>query len=153
MTADSRPRRVRWWIALPAVLVLVGLGVMVSGPFQQLMRMSDEGTTKGNLGAIRSAISIYYGDNEGLYPATLSTAPDSPFSRYLDVLPAVITTHRGLPGGGKSVSPAGHEVLITANETITVTGRGWRYNPKTGHVFVNSCATDTMGVSYSTYGY
>ena len=36
-----------------------------------MMRRAQEGKAKGNLGAIRSALSIFYGDNEGQYPESL----------------------------------------------------------------------------------
>lgn len=49
-------------------LIAAGAG---SGKFGDLMKKSREGATKGNLGALRAASAIYYGDTEGNYPATL----------------------------------------------------------------------------------
>jgi len=120
--------------------------------FERLLTVSHEGTSKGNLNAIRSAISIYFGDREGVYPGSLSTGPDSPFSLFMDALPAVTETHAGI-GAGTVESPSGTQVLVTTDENITVKGRGWRYNPETGRIFINSCATDSRGVPYSCYGY
>lgn len=55
-----------------ALLVVVGLVIgLAVVKFRELMRSPNEGATRGNLGAIRSALSIYYGDMEGLYPEDL----------------------------------------------------------------------------------
>jgi len=37
--------------------------------FADLIRKAHDGSTKGNLGAIRSALGVYYADNEGWYPS------------------------------------------------------------------------------------
>ena len=44
-----------------------------------------EGAAKGNLGSIRSALSIYYGDKEGAYPKSLDELP----SKYLAAIPVL----------------------------------------------------------------
>ena len=44
-----------------------------------------EGAAKGSLGAIRSALSIYYGDKEGVYPASLDALPP----KYLGSIPTL----------------------------------------------------------------
>ena len=48
-----------------------------------------------NLGTIRSAVSIYYGDTEGNYPTTLEQL----VPRYLRQLPPVVTKSRGIQFG------------------------------------------------------
>jgi len=111
-----------------------------------------EAATKGNINSIQSAISIYYGDSEGIYPDYLDTTSEYIFSRYLDKIPSVMATHAGI-GRGTIESPTGNQVFVTTDEKITTFGKGWRYNPRTGRVFVNSCATDSRGIPYSTYGY
>jgi hypothetical protein len=119
---------------------------------QALMERSREAATRGNLNALKGAISIYYGDNEGVNPGSLSVKPDSPFSQYLEKVPPVKATHVGI-GNGIADSPEGDSVFVTKDEIIDKPGKGWRYSPVTGHVFVNSCSTDSTGVPYSTYGY
>ena len=44
--------------------------------------------TKGNLGSIRSALAIYYGDMEGLYPDDLAAIENR---RWLEKLPMAQT--------------------------------------------------------------
>jgi hypothetical protein len=48
-----------------------------------LDKLSREGEAKGNLGSVRSALSIYYGDHDGAYPKTL----DELVPKYLPEIP------------------------------------------------------------------
>ena len=53
------------------VVAIIGILAAIAIPkFADLIRKSQEGATKGSLGALRSALTIYYGDMEGVYPAT-----------------------------------------------------------------------------------
>jgi len=77
-------------IELMIVVAIIGILAAIAIPqFAQLISKSQEGATKGNLGTIRSALSIYYGDTEGRYPeegsglASLTTG-----AKYLASLPA-----------------------------------------------------------------
>ena len=57
-------------IELMIVVAIIGILAAIAVPkFADLIRKSNEGATKGNLGALRSALSIYFGDNDGMYPA------------------------------------------------------------------------------------
>jgi uncharacterized RDD family membrane protein YckC len=149
----SRTARAGWAVgAVVALVVFAVAGLWSKQKFDQLMGVGNQAATKSNLNSLVSAISIYYGDHEGVYPASLATDPSSTFSQYLERIPPVAATHAGI-GKGTVESPSGSEVCYSTVENITVMGRGWRYNPKTGHIYVNSCATDARGVPYSTYGY
>jgi prepilin-type N-terminal cleavage/methylation domain-containing protein len=62
-------------IELMIVVAIIGILSAIAIPkFADLIRKSNEGATKGNLGALRSAISIYYGENEGWFPSNASGA-------------------------------------------------------------------------------
>ncbi|MBI3299226.1 MAG: type II secretion system protein [Elusimicrobia bacterium] len=57
-------------IELMIVVAIIGVLAAVAVPkFADLVRKSQEGSVKGNMGAIRSALSIYYSDMEGNFPA------------------------------------------------------------------------------------
>src|SRR5438270_8147958 len=76
-------------IELMIVVAIIGILAAVAIPkFASMIRKSQEGATKGALGAVRSALSIYYADNEGNYPgddlAILTTN-----AKYLAAIPPV----------------------------------------------------------------
>ena len=79
-------------IELMIVVAIIGILAAIAIPkFSDLLRKSNEGSTKGNLGALRSALSIYYGDMEGLFPSdNLSSLTAG--GKYINVIPAVQTT-------------------------------------------------------------
>jgi prepilin-type N-terminal cleavage/methylation domain-containing protein len=56
-------------IELMIVVAIIGILAAIAIPkFAELIRKSNEGSNRGNLGALRSALSIYYGDMEGNWP-------------------------------------------------------------------------------------
>ncbi|MBI5555872.1 MAG: prepilin-type N-terminal cleavage/methylation domain-containing protein, partial [Elusimicrobia bacterium] len=63
-------------VELMIVVAIIGILAGIAIPrYMNFVRRSREGATKGNLGAIRSALNIYYTDQEGIYPATLNSSP------------------------------------------------------------------------------
>jgi type IV pilus assembly protein PilA len=56
-------------IEMMIVVAIISVLAAIAVPqYVNFTAKSHEATTKANLGALRSAISIYYGDNEGWYP-------------------------------------------------------------------------------------
>ena len=73
-------------IELMIVVAIIGILAAIAIPkFAELIRKSSEGASKGNLGSIRSALSIYYGDLEGLYPSEMASLTIS--GKYLATVP------------------------------------------------------------------
>src|SRR3954464_9793574 len=74
-------------IELMIVVAIIGILAAIAIPkFAELIRKSSEGASKGNLGALRSAMSIYYGDLEGQYPATVDALTIG--GKYIGAVPA-----------------------------------------------------------------
>lgn len=66
----SRTRRGFTLIELMIVVAIIGLLAVVGIPkFANLVTRSTEAATRGSLGSLRSALHIYYSDNEGMYPS------------------------------------------------------------------------------------
>ena len=131
-------------IELVIVVAILGiLAAIVIPKFADLVRKSNEGASRGNLGALRSALSIYYGDNEGQYP-TDNLASLTVNGKYLTAIPMAKT-------------PNYHpdSATVTTQTSSNDTG-GWSYDntvgdPNFGTVWVNCTHTDTKGNVWTTY--
>jgi len=129
-------------IELMIVVAIIGILAAVAIPrFAQMLDKSREGATKGNLAGIRSAVSIYYSEKEGVWPADLSTA----FTSYLYPIPPAKANQLG------NVSTVALVADVPSSASV-----GWAYVTTAGaayvgNVFANSTATDTKGTSFTMY--
>ncbi|MFC1501376.1 type IV pilin protein [Elusimicrobiota bacterium] len=140
-------------IELMIVVAIIGILSAIAIPkFADLIRRSNEGATKGNLGAIRSAVSIYYGEQEGVFPNTsavgdLGTTLVGTDGKYIKEMPECKTP----PYHANSTSDV---TLASANEA---SNPGlWGYNntigtASYGDVFVNCTHTDSRDQAWNTY--
>src|ERR1035437_7112670 len=100
-------------IELMIVVAIIGILAAIAIPqFANLVSKSQEGRTKANLGTIRSALSIYYGDLEGWYPTGANALTNLTLSnRYLTKIPTA-----DLPATANS---AGHGAVSTESDGVT----------------------------------
>ena len=160
----SRGRRVAFTVLgvlgglLPILAIVAGFyfGVGGFGRFRDLTSRSKEGATKGNLGSLRSGASIYYGDAEGAYPATLEEL----VPKYLQSIPAVkIKDHAET----NAWTAYGDEVCVASGQysgsidpaKVRDTG-GWGYvvDPQSkcwGAIFVDCSHKDAKDRAWTEY--
>jgi len=158
-------------IELMIVVAIIGILAAIAIPkFAQMLEKSREGATKGNMGALHSAIAIYQGDSLGQIPNNLLDWFSTGGSiAYIDNIPPVRATGKNTKNTLASYnSPAGNGVVQTALSTgspsifvASTSSTGWIYddggdtysNNAKGYIYINSTILDSMGASYTTYGY
>ena len=152
-------------IELMIVIAIIGILSAIAVPkFADLIRKSNEGATRGNLATMKSAISIYYSENEGKFPNTIASlttpAIGATTGKYLKEVPETKLP----PYGGNSSARVAEEATVTAGFA-----KGWMLNPNdlnlatvvscdaatatktTGDVWVDSTDTDSKGTVWFTY--
>lgn len=139
-------------IELMIVVAIIGILAAIAIPqFASLVSKSQEGRTKANLGTIRSALSIYYGDTEGWYPANAAGSNLTALTtggKYLQAVP-----NSDLP---KTPGNAGHGSVSTDVTAVDDLG-GWSYDnggvasSTWGKVVVNCSHNDLRGSRWTSY--
>lgn len=136
-------------IELMLVVAIIGLLSAIALPkFANLVVKSKEAAVKGKLGALRTALSIYYSDNEGRYP----TAVDLLQGKYIDAIPAI--AHPTVPSHGLSSSfsylggALDGQWVSTGNPWVAhVDGAGNFRGP----ISINCTHTDTSGHTWNQW--
>ncbi len=144
-----RPGRDRSWgftlIELMLVVAIIGLLAAIAIPkFAGLIIKSKEAAVKGKLGCLRSAISIYYADNEGFFPST-SLGSLTAGSKYIDAIPTISipTVPAHVPNNGVTIG-----INDWAGAPFVVV---WSYDNATGALAVNCTHPDSTGRVWSTW--
>ena len=142
-------------LLIPLALVL-GIAAAIAIPkFADLANKSNEGATKANLGALRAALSIYYGDMLGVYPDSLEALTSD--GRYIMTIPSAKTPPHH--DDSSQVSIYGAEACTQNGDlsaaAVTDTG-GWGYVSAPGSIchdmlFVNCTHEDSRLTQWHTY--
>ncbi|HAV43309.1 TPA: hypothetical protein DCX15_04765 [bacterium] len=132
------------WTLIELMIVIIVVAiilVVVVSTYGNAINRSREAATKDSLGALRSALTAFYADREGVWPENIHDPRyDPPFcGRYIDAVP-VVQLKRGLP-----------ETNAVRYDDVVDSRGGWLYNSDSGRVVINHSATDTKGIYYSSY--
>lgn len=130
-------------IELMIVIGIIGVLAAVAIPrFADALEKANLGATLGNMGAIKSAITVYY-TSYAMLPEDLN--PEEPGLRtIMPEIPGVECRYPMLS------SPYGNQV--TRGTSIpSGAGQGWYYNYNEGSLYINSTEKDLYNNSYTIY--
>ncbi len=133
-------------IELMMVVAIIGLlAAIVLPKFGNLIVKSKEAAIKGYLGSIRSALSIYYTDNEGILPLNCGQVKSSLVPKYIIDIPFI-----KIP-----TIPSFHPYSNSFNDQVNdgdwnLFGNGWAYT-LSREIFVNCTHLDSTGRSWSIF--
>jgi len=120
-------------IELMIVVAIIGILAAIAIPkFADLINKSKEGATKGALSSVRSALQVYYGDNEGWFPAD-NLAILTLNGKYINEIPVAklpTTGHadvRIVTTFSTTTTPTSGIFTVTAGSTTTWDSGGWGY--------------------------
>ncbi len=147
----------RGFTLMELMIVVSILAIMASialPKYADMLLKATEGTQKGNLGSLRSALQIYYADNTGIFPSCAvspgsTVLTDALIPKYIPNIPMV---KNGLHPTTNSVY-CDYEIVAGAVHD----GQGWYYDgalptdSQNGGVFVACDHTDTIGSSWTNY--
>ncbi len=133
-------------VELMIVVAIIGILAAIATPkFASLMRQTQEGATKGNMAALRSALNIYYGDMEGSYPTAMQALTVN--GKYISQLPISNPANYHPAWNGETDVATGGGINDAGGWAYDNNGNDTNY----GAVWVNCQHTDTKGSIWTAY--
>jgi type IV pilus assembly protein PilA len=137
-------------IELMLVVAIIGLLAAIAIPkFANLVVKAKEASVKGKLGALRSALSIYYADNESYIPLGYQSFPTALTGggKYIDSIPVIQIPTANQSHQGNDL---GHQAT-PADVEFWAYGGAWHYSGFSGRISVNCTHTDSNGTTWSLW--
>jgi len=127
-------------IELMIVVAIIGILAAVAIPkFADLVDKAKEASAKGDLSAVRSALSIYYGQQEGEQPVDSNGALYTALvDTYVKELPEA-----EVPKGGHTISKNSDVIIDSPATDGSATAWGYYYSQM--EVVISCTHTDTKG--------
>ena len=141
-------------IELMIVVAIIGiLAAIATTKFTSMVNKTHEGASKRGLAILRTAISVYYGDNEGVYPTDDLTCLTEN-KKYLSEIP---TAH--VPGRHAKNNTVQNNDDLGMGMILTADTGGWMYwnwttsDPirRQGDVWLGCIHQDSTGKIWSSY--
>ena len=146
MGRGARIRKGFTLIELMLVVAIIGLLAAIALPkFSNMMVKAKEASVLGHLGALRSALSIYYADNEGMFPLTVGpyAAHNRTFpaltGKYIEKIPKI-----SIPTASEHAEGNGFNLIGFIDWSFAGGDYPWLYNPR-DNIYVNCSHTDSRG--------
>jgi prepilin-type N-terminal cleavage/methylation domain-containing protein len=150
-------RRAAGFTLLELLIVVSIIAILASiamPKFANVLQHAQEGSLKGNLGTMRSALSIYYADNNGIYPSCTPGPSSAVFANAL--VPKYISA---IPVVKNSLHPATNSVYCdsTMLPGVVHDGQGWYFDgtlptdSQNGSIWVACDHTDSKGTTWTVY--
>ena len=141
-------------LELMIVIAIIGILTAIAIPqFARMAEKSKEAGTKGNLATLRSALAIYFGDNESVFPADDLTPSLVTSQKYLVVIPPA-----QLPQTPDDVGHSDSSAVQAGAPPDSVTDAGgWSYDnqgesdPLWGTIIVNCSHQDLSGNYWTSF--
>ncbi|MCR4663643.1 MAG: hypothetical protein K5622_07170 [Endomicrobiaceae bacterium] len=145
METSENKKKINVIEIIAAIAIILLLTLVFYPKFLDVIRKSNEATTRANLTALRSAIAVYYGDNEGTFPSENIveelTAEDG---KYIKYIPEVYCPPYHNPTSEITTKPTGNS------------GK-WAYqvedseDRQAGEIWIDCDKKDSKGVVWNTY--
>lgn len=135
-------------IELMMTVAIIGLLAAIAIPkFGDMIIRAREAAVRGHMGSIRSAISIYYSDNEGVYPGMVDYSL-TVGGRYLNEFPMIALPHLGhvLANVHSNLFPVPDWPTIVMGGTFI---HSWWYSSLSGELHVSCTHADSRGTIWS----
>ncbi|OGR84020.1 MAG: hypothetical protein A2902_00330 [Elusimicrobia bacterium RIFCSPLOWO2_01_FULL_64_13] len=145
-------------IELMIVVAIIGILAAVAVPkFAEMIRKSKEGSTKGALSALRSALTIYQSDNEGMVPLMKGARGDenvrvAMVPKYIETIPLSKLGQYHDDSNYVHVAVATTTPWDLNTSTITPDANGWVYTSANEGKFWVSCThTDAKNEAITSW--